>query len=53
MPVDQQKLEQFMQKFVGDLGASLSAALILLGDELGLYKAMAKNPTPGIMSRTT
>jgi hypothetical protein len=41
MPVDQQKLEQFMQKFVGDLGASLSAALILLGDELGLYKAMA------------
>ncbi len=45
MNIDQQKLEQFMQKFVGDLGASMSAALILLGDELGLYKAMADGET--------
>jgi len=30
-----------MMKFVGDLGAAMSAPLILLGEELGLYKAMA------------
>ncbi|HEY6292599.1 MAG TPA: class I SAM-dependent methyltransferase [Terriglobia bacterium] len=41
MAVDPQKLDQFMQKFVGDLGSAMSAALVLLGDELGLYKAMS------------
>lgn len=39
--VDQQKLQEFMGKFVNDLGAAMSASLILLGDELGLYRAMA------------
>lgn len=39
--VDQQKLQEFMGKFVGDLGAAMSASLVLLGDELGLYRAMA------------
>jgi 2-polyprenyl-3-methyl-5-hydroxy-6-metoxy-1,4-benzoquinol methylase len=39
--VDQQKLQEFMGKFVSDLGAAMSASLVLLGDELGLYRAMA------------
>jgi Rv2258c-like winged HTH domain len=39
--LDMQKLDAFMGKLVGDLGASLSGVLILLGDRLGLYKAMA------------
>jgi SAM-dependent methyltransferase len=30
-----------MGRFVGDLGASLSAALVVIGDRLGLYRAMA------------
>ncbi len=40
MAVDQEKLQAFMGKFVGDLGAAMSASLVLLGDELGLYRAM-------------
>lgn len=39
--VDEGKLQEFMGKALGDMGAALNAALVLLGDELGLYKAMA------------
>ena len=39
--VDQVKLDEFMGRFVGDLGAALSAALVVIGDRLGLYRAMA------------
>jgi Putative methyltransferase len=39
--IDQAKLEEFMGRFVGDLGAALSAALVVIGDRLGLYRAMA------------
>ena len=42
MAVDQDKLNAFMGKAVGDIGAAMSANLVLLGDKLGLYKAMAK-----------
>lgn len=41
LEVNQDKLQEFMGKFVGDLGAAMSASLVLLGDELGLYRAMA------------
>ena len=44
MSVDQQKLEAFMGKMVGDMGAAMSAALVMLGDHLGLYKALAQGP---------
>ena len=40
-PIDEAKLEQFVGSVVGDLGATLNTALIRIGDELGLYKAMA------------
>jgi SAM-dependent methyltransferase len=39
--IDEQKLEAFMGQFVGDLGAAMTAPLVLIGDKLGLYKAMA------------
>ena len=39
--IDQAKLDEFMGQFVGDLGAALSAALVVIGDKLGLYRAMA------------
>lgn len=42
MAVDQTKLEQFVGKAVGDLGAALTAALVVIGDKLGLYKALAQ-----------
>ena len=35
------KLNELVGKLVGDLGASFAGAGILLGDRLGLYKAMA------------
>ncbi len=39
-PIDQAKLDEFMGRFVGDLGAAISAALVVIGDKLGLYRAM-------------
>ena len=41
MAIDQDKLNEFMGKAIGDIGAALSANMVLLGDKLGLYKAMA------------
>jgi 2-polyprenyl-3-methyl-5-hydroxy-6-metoxy-1,4-benzoquinol methylase len=38
--IDMTKLEAFMGRAVGDMGAAMHAVLILLGDRLGLYKAM-------------
>ena len=40
-PIDQTKLDEFMGRFVGDMGATVSAALVVIGDRLGLYRAMA------------
>jgi SAM-dependent methyltransferase len=41
MAIDQEKLGAFLGKAIGDLGATLSAALVIIGEKLGLYKAMA------------
>lgn len=43
---DPTKLHEFLLKFVGDMGAAMSAALILVGDELGLYRALAEAERP-------
>ena len=42
MAADSGKLEAFVGKMAGDMGAAMSASLVLLGDRLGLYKAMAE-----------
>ena len=39
--IDQEKLNQFLERAVGDMGAAMHATLIAVGDKLGLYKAMA------------
>ena len=44
MAIDQAKLEAFMGKFVGDLGAVMHAATVVVGDQLGLYKSLAEGP---------
>ena len=44
MSVDEQRLDAFLGKAVGDLGAAVSAVLVSIGDELGLYKALAAGP---------
>src|SRR5690242_14218298 len=54
MPVDEAKLNAFLGKAVGDLGAAVSAVLMLLGDELGLYRALAQGPlTPKELATAT
>lgn len=40
-PIDQEKLNALLGQAVQDMGASLHAALIVIGDKLGLYRAMA------------
>ncbi len=39
--VDGQKLEQFVFRAVDEVGATLNAALVVMGDKLGLYRALA------------
>jgi SAM-dependent methyltransferase len=41
MDIDEAKLEAFMGQAVSDMGANISAPLMLIGEKLGLYKAMA------------
>jgi SAM-dependent methyltransferase len=55
MAVSEAKLNEFMGKAVGDIGSAMSAALVIIGDKLGLYKAMAgAGPlTPAELSRRT
>jgi SAM-dependent methyltransferase len=38
--IDDAKLELFVGQLVGELGATLNAALVVIGDELGLYRAL-------------
>lgn len=40
-PVDMDKLNAFMGKAIMDMGAAMHAPLVILGDKLGLYKALA------------
>ncbi len=48
-------IEEFLGKLVGDLGATSSAALVGIGDQLGLYKALAGSgpATPAELARRT
>jgi SAM-dependent methyltransferase len=41
LPIDESKLNAFLGQAIGEMGAAMNAALIVLGDRLGLYKAMA------------
>jgi 2-polyprenyl-3-methyl-5-hydroxy-6-metoxy-1,4-benzoquinol methylase len=53
--IDEAKLEEFMGQFVQDMGACATAPLVLIGDKLGLYKAMADGEalTPAELARRT
>lgn len=39
---DMAAFEAFMGKMVGDMGAAMGAGLVIIGDRLGLYKALAE-----------
>jgi SAM-dependent methyltransferase len=53
--IDQAKLDEFLGRFVSDLGAALSAALVVIGDRLGLYRQMADGDpvTPNELAQRT
>lgn len=38
---DMQKVDALVGRLIGDVGAAVSGALVVLGDDLGLFKAMA------------
>ena len=53
--LDQAKLQALVGKAVGDLGATLSAAMISIGDRLGLFKELASGgaATPAELAART
>ena len=54
MAIDENKLHEFLNRAVGDLGAAMSAVLMTIGDELGYYKALAKEAmSPAELARHT
>jgi SAM-dependent methyltransferase len=56
MELDQEKLNAFMGRAVVDIGATLHAGLVVLGEKLGLYKALAaagQPLTPGELAANT
>jgi SAM-dependent methyltransferase len=54
-PIDEGKLNALLGQAVQDMGAALHAALIVIGDRLGLYRALAdgKPITPGDLAART
>ena len=42
MAINEAKLNEFLGKALVDLGAAISATLVIVGDRLGLYKALAQ-----------
>ncbi len=54
MTPNTEKLNEFLGKFVNDLGATFHAGMVVIGDKLGLYKALATGPlTPAELAATT
>jgi SAM-dependent methyltransferase len=44
MTLDQSRLEELLGRFVNDFGATGFAATVVIGDRLGLYRALATGP---------
>ncbi|HWN10771.1 MAG TPA: class I SAM-dependent methyltransferase [Pyrinomonadaceae bacterium] len=54
-PINEDKMNAFLGKVVGDFGASLSSSLAYLGQKLGLYQALASSgpATPAELAANT
>ncbi|MGB3815984.1 MAG: class I SAM-dependent methyltransferase [Shinella sp.] len=50
---DLQKLDTLVGRLVGDVGAAVSGALVVLGDQLGIFKAMADGAPVGTRELAT
>ena len=53
MAVNMAKLKVFAGKFVGDLEAVVHSGMVVIGEKLGLYKALAEGQTELSRARTT
>lgn len=54
MAIDEARLNEFLGRAVGDLGAAISSTLMLVGDKLGFYRALAAQPlTPAELAART
>ena len=54
MAVDQDRLMEFLGRFVTDLGATVAAGSVVVGHRLGLYRALATEPaTPAQLAERT
>lgn len=54
MDLDMSKLEPLLGTMVNEIGAAANAALVLTGDKLGLYRALADGPlTPAQLAAKT
>ena len=53
MTIDHDKLTEFLNKFVGDLGATMAAGNVLVGDRLGFYRALTGQPMLPVSSPST
>ena len=53
-PLDMDKLNAFVGQFVNDLGAAVHTGMVVIGEKLGLYKALAEKPmTSGELAAKT
>jgi hypothetical protein len=54
MAINESKLNEFLQRFIGDLGATAAAGNVVVGHRLGLYRALAAAPaTPEELAAKT
>ena len=51
MALEMEKLNAFVGQFVGDLGATIHAGMVVLGDTLGLYKPLRRRVAMSPMTR--
>jgi ubiquinone/menaquinone biosynthesis C-methylase UbiE len=53
--IDESKLHQHLERMLSDIGAAMSASLVVIGDKLGLYKALAEGGplTPTDLAKKT
>src|ERR1700744_2878261 len=52
--INMNKLNAFIGQFVSDLGAAVHAGMVVIGEKLGLYKALAAGAlTPAELAKKT
>ena len=55
MAVSEEAVQEFVHKAFGDIGGALTASLVVIGDRLGLYRALASDgpATPADLAART